>query len=80
MIYKTVFTVFSIISVILISCQPIPPDLMDSPGALTVIRMTTIKAEPSFNASDIATVNPDAQLVWIYSQGEWYRVAFTMDR
>lgn len=71
---KSVFYVFLLISVVLISCQPLPPELLNSPGALTVMQMTTIKAEPNFNASDIATVSPDAQLVWIYSQGEWYRV------
>lgn len=68
------FFLLLVLGVILgISCQPVVVDDKGK-GTLSATRMTTVKAEPDFNASDVATVNKDERLILIYTRGEWYRV------
>jgi uncharacterized protein YgiM (DUF1202 family) len=59
--------------IFMFSCQPVIVD-NDGKGTLAATRMTTVKAEPNFNASDVATVNKDEKMVLIYTQADWYRV------
>lgn len=68
-----VFSFFLIISLLFFACQPVSiPD--SEKGVLVALELTTIKAEPNFSASDVATVKKNTQFALVGTLGEWYEI------